>query len=144
MLANVMEICKTHELMPGLIKRMFDFELEVEVLEREIFSIPERMPLTFNYMDLFFQLYPATSDETFKKAARLVKELCRYYDKKSCLNLKHSGMIIDVFRYCIRGHPDLSKYLDESPESLDGLRAVPKGPKMSSKKTRRRVSDVRL
>ena len=70
MITSGMELCKNHELMPVLIKRMFDFELEVEVLEREVFSLPERMPLAFNYMDLFFQIYPATSDETFKKAAR--------------------------------------------------------------------------
>ena len=41
-----------------------------------MFSLPEIMPLVFNYMDLFFQIYPATSDETFKKAARLMKDLC--------------------------------------------------------------------
>ena len=48
MLATGMDISKTHELMPGLIKRMFDFELEVEILERDVFSLPERMPLVFN------------------------------------------------------------------------------------------------
>ena len=82
-IANGMDTCKTHLLMPGLIKRMFDFDLEVEILERDVFSSPERMPLVFNYMDLFFQIYPVTSDETFKKAVRLMKNLCRYYDKKS-------------------------------------------------------------
>ena len=86
MIANGMEICKSHELMPELIKRMFDFKLEVEVMERDVFSIPERMPLVFNYMDLFFQTFPDTSDETFKKAAKRMKDLCRYYDKKACLN----------------------------------------------------------
>ena len=42
-LVNGMEQCKSHELMPGLIERMFNFELEEEVLEREIFSMPDRM-----------------------------------------------------------------------------------------------------
>ena len=44
LLFNGMEQCKTHELMPGLIDRMFNFEMEEEILEREIFSMPDRMP----------------------------------------------------------------------------------------------------
>jgi len=38
-LIHGMEQCKSHELMPGLIERMFSFELEEEVLEREVFSV---------------------------------------------------------------------------------------------------------
>ena len=72
--------------MPGLIKQMFDFELEESVLERDVFSLPDRMLLVSNYMDLFFQIYQAASDETFKRAANLMKGLCIYYDKKACLN----------------------------------------------------------
>ena len=55
-----MENCKNHELMPGFIKRMLDFDLEVDEMEREIFSMPERMKLACDYMDLFFQLCPST------------------------------------------------------------------------------------
>ena len=49
LLFNGMEQCKAHELMPGLIERMFNFELEEEILEREVFCMPDRMPLVFNY-----------------------------------------------------------------------------------------------
>ena len=70
-----MENCKNYEFMPGLIKRMFDFELEVDILKRDVFSVPDIMPLVFNYMDLFFQIYPATSYETFKNAAKFMQIL---------------------------------------------------------------------
>ena len=42
-----------------------------------------------------------------------MRELCKYYDKKACLNLKHSEVIIDVFRFCIRKDPDLFTYLEK-------------------------------
>ena len=72
-------------------------------------------------MDLFFQIYPASEEDSFKKAAKLMKDLCRYYDKKTCLNTKHSEIIIDVFRFCISRDPDLSAYLDAKLESLDEM-----------------------
>ena len=53
-----MEQCKSHELMPSLIKSMFNYDLEMEIMQGEILSIPDRMPLVFNYMDLFFQMLP--------------------------------------------------------------------------------------
>ena len=49
----------------------------------------------------------------------MIRELCKYYDKKSCLNLKHSEVIIDVFRFCIRKDPDLSKYLEKRTVSRE-------------------------
>ena len=60
------------------------------------------MPLVFKYMDLFFQTYPSNTEERYKKAAKMMKDLCKYYDKKACLNLKHTESIIDVFRFWIR------------------------------------------
>ena len=80
-LLNGMEQCKSHELMPGLIERMFNFKLEEEVLEREIFSVPDMMPLVFNYMDLFFQTHQGSTEESYKKAAKMMRDLCKYYDK---------------------------------------------------------------
>jgi hypothetical protein len=43
-----MEQCKSHELMPGLIERMFNFELEAEVLERDAISLQLHGPLLPN------------------------------------------------------------------------------------------------
>ena len=104
--------------MPGLIERMFNFELE-EVLEREVFSMPNRMPLVFNYMDLFFQIHQSSTEESYKKAAKMMRDLCKYYDKKACLNLKHTETIIDVFRFCIRKDQVLSKSLDRRTASRE-------------------------
>ena len=42
--------------MRGFIDKMFDYHLEVAELEREIFSIPAKMEIKFNYIDLSFQL----------------------------------------------------------------------------------------
>ena len=105
--------------MPGLIERMFNFELEEEVLEREVFAVQDRMPLVFNYMDLFFQIHPSSTEESYKKAAKMMQELCKYYDKKACLNLKHTEIIIDVFRFCIRKDQVLSKYLERRTASRE-------------------------
>ena len=53
-LESGIEECKANELMPFIIQQMFDFDIEESILEKEIFSIPEKMALVFNYMDLFF------------------------------------------------------------------------------------------
>ena len=51
--ADGMETLRNNELMQGLIERMFDFEREVAEMEREIFSQPIRVELTFKYIDVF-------------------------------------------------------------------------------------------
>ena len=126
-MSDGMESLRNNELMRGLIERVFDFDREVDESEREIFSIPSRMELMFNYMDLSFQLFPSSSDETFKIIAKNLNELQRYYDRKSCLNLGHSDKIIDIFRYCIRKDNFLSKYLDKNTESLDNSKSNLRG-----------------
>ena len=78
---------------------MFDYDLEVAELEREIFSNPAKMETTFNYVDLSFQLFPLSFDETFTLVARHLDELRRYYDEKSCFNLNHSKNIIDILDF---------------------------------------------
>ena len=101
-LESGIEDCKANELMPFIIQQMFDFNMEESILEKEIFSIPEKMALVFNYMDSFFQIQPNITEESFKKAAKMMDKLRRYYDKKACLNMKHTEIIIDVFRFCVR------------------------------------------
>ena len=85
-MTNGIESLRNNGHMRGLIKRMFDYDLEE--LEREIFSIPARMEITFNYIDVSFQLFPVSYDETFKLIARHLNDLRRCYDRKACLNLK--------------------------------------------------------
>ena len=41
-----------------------------------------------------------------------MKNLRRFYDKKACLNAKHTESIIDVFRFCIRKDQLLSRNLE--------------------------------
>ena len=61
------------------------FEKEESILARDIFAVPEKMALVFNYMDLFFQTQPISTEESFKKAAAFMQKLRKYYDRK-CLS----------------------------------------------------------
>ena len=79
-LESGIEECKANELMPFIIQQMFDFDIEESILEKEIFSIPEKMTLVFNYMDLFFQIQSNSTEESYKKAAVMMKNLRRFYD----------------------------------------------------------------
>ena len=111
-LESGIEQCKANELLLFIIHEIFDFEKEESILAKDIFAVPEKMALVFNYMDLFFQIQPNSTDESFKKAAVLMQNLRRYYDKKACLNTKHTESIIDVFRFCVRKDQLLSKTLE--------------------------------
>ena len=42
----------------------------------------------------------------------MMKNLRRFYDKKACLNAKHTESIIDVFRFCVRKDQLLSRILE--------------------------------
>ena len=93
--------------MDGLITRLFDYDREMGSLESEIYDRPNQMDVVFNYIDLAFQLMPASNDEAYSKHAKYLKTLLRYYDKKSFLNMGHSEKVVDGFRYCIRKCPYL-------------------------------------
>ena len=41
--------------MVNIIENMFDFDIEVSELERDLFSVQENMELIFNFSDLSFQ-----------------------------------------------------------------------------------------
>ena len=138
-LESKIEECKASELMPFIIEQMFDFEREESKLEVEVFSIPEKMALVFNYMDSFFQIQPISTEESFKKAAKMMNVLRRYYDKKACLNPKHTESIIDVFRYCVRKDQALSKMLERrttirEPDEMksEGMEETPTIPQQAN------------
>ena len=103
----------------GLIERMFDYDQEITQVESEIFNRPDQMDVVFNYIDLSFQLLPASSDEAYTKHAKYLHILLKYYDVKSSLNMSHSSKIIDVFRYWIWKDPYLAKYLDQQTDGID-------------------------
>ena len=71
------------------------------------------METMFNYIDLLFQLFLESSDETFTLVARHMNDLRKYYDKKSCLNLNHSEKVIDICRFCIIRDTILYKCLEK-------------------------------
>jgi len=50
--------CKIREnlIMVDIIRKMFDFDLEVSGLDNYLFSVSAKIEVTFNFMDLFFQL----------------------------------------------------------------------------------------
>ena len=54
-LESRMEQCKTNELLQFIIHEVFDFEKDESIIAREIFAVPEKMAIMFDYMDLFFQ-----------------------------------------------------------------------------------------
>ena len=106
-LESGIEECKANELLPFIIQQMFDFDIDESILAKDIFAIPEKMAL-----DSFFQIQPNNTEESFKKAAALMQNLRRFYDKRACLNTKHTESIIDVFRFCVRKDQLLSRMLE--------------------------------
>ena len=58
LMSDGMEMLRNNEFMKELIERMFDYDCEVDEMEREIFSQPLRTKLTLNYIDVSFQLTP--------------------------------------------------------------------------------------
>ena len=53
-----MDTLRNNEHMRAFIDKMFDYDLEVAEIEKEIFSIPSKMETIFNYIDVSFQLTP--------------------------------------------------------------------------------------
>ena len=68
--------------MRDIMIKMFDYDLEVSDLEKEIFMIKEKIEPIFNFIDVSFQLL----DGPFEKAVALLNKqmgkLRNYYDKK--------------------------------------------------------------
>ena len=94
-LCNIREI----DLIVNIIQKMFNFELEVSDLERDLFSVKEKMELIFNFIDLSFQLYNGPVDNNVATLLKKLNELRRYYDKKNPLEtfitLKQSLISLD-------------------------------------------------
>ena len=98
--------------MANMIEKMFDYDLEVSDLERDLLSVKEKMEPIFNFIDLSFQRFDDPFDDNAATLLKKLNELRRYYDRKSTLNVHHSETIIDIFRFCVRKDRVLSKALD--------------------------------
>ena len=93
--------------MVDIIRKMFDFDLEVSELDNNLFSVKEKIEVIFNFMDLFFQLYDGPKDPIVASLLKKMVKLRKYYDKKATLNMYHSETIVEIFRYCVRKDPIL-------------------------------------
>ena len=105
--------------MKVIIDKMFDYELEVVEIEKQIFAKPTQREIYFNFMDLSFQLFSGEFDETHVIATQRMNELRKNYDRKACLNCHQREIVIDFFRFCIRKENMLSKYLDKDFAGFD-------------------------
>ena len=75
---NGMDTLRNSEHMRACIDKMSDYDLEVAEIEKEIFSILSIMETIFNYIDLSFQLFPTSTDETFNLVDRHMNDLRKY------------------------------------------------------------------
>ena len=88
--------------MPDIMRKMFDYDLEVSDLERDLFSVKEKIEPIFNFIDVSFQLLDGPADKIVALLIKKITALRKYYDQKSTLNMHHSECIIDLFRFCAR------------------------------------------
>ena len=103
---------------------MFDLDLEVSDLERDLSLIKKKMEVIFNFIDLSFQMYDGSFDDNVATLLKKLNELRRYYDKKSTLNVHHREDVIDIFRFCVRKDMILSAVLNSNFEGFDFQEAL--------------------
>ena len=63
--------------MANLIEKMFDYDLEVSDLERELFSVKEKMEPIFNFIDLSFQRFDGPFNDNVTTLLKKLNELRR-------------------------------------------------------------------
>ena len=98
--------------MPYIMSKMFDFDLEISDIEKDLLSVREKMEPIFNFIDISFQLIDGPVDDKVECLLRKLNALRDYYDKKSTLNNSHSEVIVDLFRVCARKDKILSQALE--------------------------------
>jgi hypothetical protein len=103
---------RKNPLMPYIMSKMFDFDLEIIDIEKDLLSVREKMEPIFNFIDLSFQLIDGPVDEKVEVLMRKLNILRDYYTKRSTLNNSHSEIIVDLFRVCARKDKILSQALE--------------------------------
>ena len=111
-LARGLITLRQNPLMPYIMSKMFDFDLEIADIEKDLLSVREKMEPIFNFIDISFQLIDSPVDEKVESLLRKLNALREYYDKKSTLNNSHSERIGDLFRVCARKDKILSQALE--------------------------------
>ena len=82
------------------------------------------MEVIVNFIDLSFQMYDGSFVDNIATLLKKLNELRRYYDRKSTLNIHHSGDIIDIFRFCVRKDTILFAALNSNFEGFDFQEAL--------------------
>ena len=103
---------RKNPLMPYIMSKMFDFDLEIIDIEKDLLSVREKMEPIFNFIDISFQLIDGPVDEKVEVLLRKLNILRDYYTKRSTLNNSHSEIIVDLFRVCARKDKILSQALE--------------------------------
>ena len=81
---------------------MFDYDLEVSDLEKEIFIVKEKIKPIFNFIDISFQLLEGPFDKAVALLDKKLTKLRNYYNKTATLNIAQSQDIVDLFIFCAR------------------------------------------
>ena len=69
--------------MRDIMVKMFDYDLEVSDLEREIFMVKEKIETIFNFIDVSFQLLDGPFEKTVALLNKQMVKLRNYYDRKA-------------------------------------------------------------
>ena len=64
---------------------MFDYDLEVSDLEKEIFIVKEKIKPIFNFIDISFQLLEGPFDKAVALLDKKLTKLRNYYNKTATL-----------------------------------------------------------
>ena len=69
---------------PYIMSKMFDFDLETSDIEKDLFSVQEKMEPIFNFIDLSFQLLDGPVDEKVASMIEKLNELRRSQYAAQC------------------------------------------------------------
>ena len=71
--------------MRNIMQKMFDYDLEVSDLEKEIFIVKEKIKPIFNFIDISFQLLEGPFDKAVALLDKKLTKLRNYYNKTATL-----------------------------------------------------------
>ena len=63
-----------------IVRTLFDFDLEVDDIERDVFNVKDKLELIFNFMDISFQSMEGPMDATIANLLKRMNELRKYYE----------------------------------------------------------------
>ena len=92
--------------------KMFNYDLEINDLEKEIFMVKEKIEPIFNFIGISFQLLDGPFEKSVALLYKQMTKLRYYYDRKTTLNMAQSESIVDLFRFVARKDSVLSKALN--------------------------------